>query len=249
MENPTAFDLNGAIQQWRENLAEAPAFRRENLNELESNLRDSIAALHAKGLSGEEAFWVATRRVGPGSRLESEFSKVNGSALWLDRLLWMLLGYLAWTFISGIMGAISRNALFFGLYGAGYDFKAHGYVIPATLFTLVQLAGFAGSLVLSWWLFRRKGREIGRWFGRRLPYRGTMVLMFAAFFLASLSTPLINTGTMVLMAYRLEPASESIERFYRSFSFSSMITSCISTAVFVALTLVLARKRLSLSRT
>lgn len=249
MENSTAFDLNGAIQQWREHLAVAPAFRGEDLNELESHLRDSITVLQAKGLSDEEALLVATRRVGQAGPLETEFGKVNGSAVWLDRFLWMLIGYLVWTFISGFMGAISRNALFFGLNGAGYDFKAHGYVIPATLFTLVQLAGFAGSLVLCWWLFRRKSRQFGRWFGRRLPYRGTMVFMFAAFFLTSLGPSLINGGTMVLMTYRLRPTAETIGTFYSSFSFSSIITSCISTAVLVALTLFLARKRLSLNRT
>ena len=45
MENQTAFDLNQAIQRWRENLANSPAFRSENLNELESHLRDSISTL------------------------------------------------------------------------------------------------------------------------------------------------------------------------------------------------------------
>src|SRR5690349_14090776 len=44
MENPTSFDLNRAVQQWRETLAQSPAFRGENLNELESHLSDSIAA-------------------------------------------------------------------------------------------------------------------------------------------------------------------------------------------------------------
>ena len=249
MENQTGFDLNAAIQQWREKLAEAPAFRRENLNELESHLRDSIAALQAKGLSGEEAFWVATRRVGQSSRLETEFGKVNGSAIWLDRFLWMLIGYQTWTFISRFFEAISRDTLFLGLNGAGYDFKAHGYVIPATLFTLIELGGLAGSLALFWWLFRRKGQQIGRWFGQRLRYRRALVLMFVTFCLLSVVPGLINGGTMALMAYKVRITEETLGTFYRSLSFSSMITSCISTVVFVALTLFLARKRLSLSWT
>jgi hypothetical protein len=247
MENPTAFDLNGAIRQWREKLAEAPAFRHENLNELESHLRDSIAVLQTRSLSGEEAFWVATRRVGPGSELEAEFGKVNGSAIWLDRFLWMLIGYQAWAFISGFIGAISRNSLLLGLNGAGYDFKAHGNVIPATLFTLVQLAGLAGSLAICWWLFRRKGQQIGRWFGRRLHYRGTLVLMFIVFCLLSVVPGLINGVTTALMTRKV--SWETIPKVYFSLSVSSTITLFISTIVFVALTLFLARKRLSLSRT
>ena len=51
METTTSFDLNRAIQSWRENLAQSPAFRGENLNELESHLRDSVATWQARGLS------------------------------------------------------------------------------------------------------------------------------------------------------------------------------------------------------
>src|SRR4051794_3815451 len=60
METQTSFDLNLAIQRWRENLAQSSALRNENLNELESHLRDSIAALQTAGLSGEEAFVIAS---------------------------------------------------------------------------------------------------------------------------------------------------------------------------------------------
>jgi hypothetical protein len=61
MENQTEFDLNRAIQQWRAGLADSPAFRAENLDELESHLHDSIRALEAHGLSVEEAFLIATK--------------------------------------------------------------------------------------------------------------------------------------------------------------------------------------------
>ena len=168
METTTSFDLNHAIQQWRDNLGQSPAFRSENLNELEAHLNDSIATWQTRGLSAEEAFLIATRRIGKSAALESEFGKVNEAAVWLDRLFWMLIGYQVWGFISGAIGLVTRNALFFGLYGAGYDFKAHGYTMPVTLFALVQLAGFAGSLALCWWLFRRRGQRFG-------PMVGTIV--------------------------------------------------------------------------
>jgi hypothetical protein len=45
MQNEISFDLNRAIQNWREQLAQLPAFRSENLDELETHLRDSIAVL------------------------------------------------------------------------------------------------------------------------------------------------------------------------------------------------------------
>jgi hypothetical protein len=54
MENSTPFDLETAIGKWRGELAHSPAFKQENLNELESHLRDSIARLGRAGLSSEE---------------------------------------------------------------------------------------------------------------------------------------------------------------------------------------------------
>src|SRR5262249_26113268 len=40
----------------------------------------------------EEAFLIAIRRTGAGDVLATEFAAVNGSSVWLDRLLWMITG-------------------------------------------------------------------------------------------------------------------------------------------------------------
>ena len=45
MNQPTPFDLNPAIQRWRDNLGQSSAFRRENIDELETHVRDSMGAL------------------------------------------------------------------------------------------------------------------------------------------------------------------------------------------------------------
>jgi len=111
MENQTSFDLNLAIQRWRENLAQSAAFRSENLNELESHLRDSIDRLRTRELSDEEAFLIATRRVGNTQKLEQEFGKVNGSAVWFDRCLWILVAVQLWRFISSMSSFLFSAAL------------------------------------------------------------------------------------------------------------------------------------------
>jgi hypothetical protein len=100
MENQTSFDLNLAIRRWREDLARSAAFRSENLNELESHLRDSIDGLRTPQLSDEEAFLIASRRIGNAPRLEQEFGKVNGAAVWFDRCLWVLVAVQLWGLIS-----------------------------------------------------------------------------------------------------------------------------------------------------
>jgi hypothetical protein len=245
MENPTSFDLNRTMQSWRENLAQSPAFRGENLDELESHLRDSVATFETRGLSAEEAFLVATRRIGASSALEPEFGKVNQPTIWLDRFFWMLIGLQVWGFISGISGVLVRNALFFGLNGAGYDFKAHGNTLTVTLLTLVYLAGFAGSLALCWWVFYRKGQRFGRWLARLLHRRATWLLTCGALYLLPLSIFLISWGTQALLFKSL--GREKLGEFAFSLSVSSAITGLITTAVLVGLTLFLARKRLRLS--
>jgi hypothetical protein len=245
MENPTSFDLNRAIEQWRENLAQSPAFCCGNLDELESHLRDSVAALQTRGLSASEAFLVASRRIGASNALETEFGKVNGQAIWLDRFFWMLIGLQVWGFISGAIGLITRNALFFGLYGAGYDFKAHGYTLSTTLFTLVNLAGFTGSLALCWWLFCRKGQRFGRWFATWLQSRGALALSFGALYLLSLSIGLSHGAMQFLLTTTI--GRERIgEIYYAPQMISLAIAPLVTAAIFTWLTLFLARKRFRL---
>lgn len=85
MENQTSFDLSDAIQKWRRNLAQSDAFDSNNLDELEAHLRDAIPALQAAGLSSEESFLIASRRIGARDALESEFGKINARRAWLNR--------------------------------------------------------------------------------------------------------------------------------------------------------------------
>jgi len=102
MEPTTSFDLNQAIQKWRENLGQSPAFRSENLFELESHLRDSVATLQRQGLSDEEALLIATKRLGSATSLESEFAKRNVQLVWLDRALWTMMGIYFWMLASSV---------------------------------------------------------------------------------------------------------------------------------------------------
>jgi len=246
MENTASFDLNRRIEQWRENLATSPSFRGENLDELEAHLRDSVAALQSRGLTAEEAFLVATRRIGGGGLLANEFGKVNGSALWLDRLFWMVIGYQVWLLISSFVGLVTRNAVLLGIYDAGYDFKAHGYAIPVTLFALVQLAGFAGSLAFCWWLLREKGQRLGRWLGERLQSRTTWILTFGVLYAFSVGIGIVHGGINALLINHF--GKERIMDFSVSLGFSNSFTQLITTAFFTWLLLFLAGKRLRLAK-
>jgi len=82
MATPIQFDLNLAFQNWRENLQQSPHLRAENLDELESHLRDSVKVLQTKGLTADEAFMIGIRRVGTADALEDQFAAENGARGW-----------------------------------------------------------------------------------------------------------------------------------------------------------------------
>lgn len=86
MATSIPFDLNIALANWREQLRQSPHFRAENLDELESHLRDSLTVLQSKGLTADEAFMIGTLRIGTSGALESQFAAENGGTGWRHNL-------------------------------------------------------------------------------------------------------------------------------------------------------------------
>ena len=114
MKTTASFDLNQTIQRWRENLAQSPAFRSENLDELEAHLQDLISSLQSRGLSAAEAFQIAAQRLGAAEQLDAEFSKANPVTVWQHRALWMLVGMLFWTVWADLTSIIKSMGIYIG---------------------------------------------------------------------------------------------------------------------------------------
>jgi putative ABC transport system permease protein len=70
------FDLEKAVAAWRRSLEYNPALLREDVDELESHVRDQVRGLVLRGLSEEEAFERAVRQMGSYGKVESEYQKV-----------------------------------------------------------------------------------------------------------------------------------------------------------------------------
>jgi len=245
MENPIPFDLNQAIQNWRDNLAQSPAFRTENLDELESHLRDSAAALQTRGLSSEEAFMVATKRIGNESLLTKEFGKMNLKVVWLDRILWGLIAIQVWNWVGTFSATLASNLVFFNFSRFSYDLGAHGVVIPVVLLTLANLLGFVGSLGLAWWLIRRFRQALRLGVKAALRTQGTFVLTVAVIFLLCLVMAFLGLATS-FMPY----PNEQVAAMYSLYgAFSSNLMLAIKTLTLATLTVFLARKRLRLRLT
>jgi hypothetical protein len=107
----TMFDLEGQFEQWRRQFMRQEAMRASDIEELEQHVRDSMPVLISAGLSVEEAFIIATRRVGAPISLGREFGKVNGRHVWSRRVLWILAGSVGYVVLSGLVGAVASLSL------------------------------------------------------------------------------------------------------------------------------------------
>jgi len=70
------------IAQWRAYLRRRQALHGPDVEELEGHLRDQLAALTEAGLSGDEAFLVAVKRMGSLDALSREFARAHSERLW-----------------------------------------------------------------------------------------------------------------------------------------------------------------------
>jgi hypothetical protein len=91
MENQTRFDLNAAVENWRNELAAQPNLASDDRRELETHLRDAIAGFQQRGLNDEESFVLARHRVGQMQPLDHEFIKNKFIQPWfINRMLVIL---------------------------------------------------------------------------------------------------------------------------------------------------------------
>ncbi len=74
--------LEEQIAQWRAWVRRRRVLRDSDIEELEGHLRDQLAALTEAGLTGEEAFLVAVKRMGSLDALSREFARVHSERLW-----------------------------------------------------------------------------------------------------------------------------------------------------------------------
>ena len=70
------------IADWRAYVASAPAVNGRDVDELEDHLRHQIAELSAAGLTADEAFLIAVKRLGDIDALSREFAREHSGRLW-----------------------------------------------------------------------------------------------------------------------------------------------------------------------
>ena len=75
------------IREWRSYLLRRRTIHDIDVDELEDHLRSQILELGAAGLSGDESFLVAIKRIGGVNELSREFARERSSRLWKQLVL------------------------------------------------------------------------------------------------------------------------------------------------------------------
>jgi len=84
-ESPSAVDAQIAL--WREHMAKRAGVTEEEVDELEDHLRAEVDDLTGAGLSEDEAFLVAVKRLGAQHEIAREFARENSQRLWKQLVL------------------------------------------------------------------------------------------------------------------------------------------------------------------
>jgi hypothetical protein len=143
-------ELEAQFEQWRQYVLRRRELQSSDADELEDHLRGSVDELIAAGLSTDEAFLVAVKRMGSLDELSREFAREHSERLWKQLVLTGEAGSPVadtrsrrdlWAMVICAAGAalsIKAPALF----GLTLDDDNEFYGPNAALFALPWLAGF-----------------------------------------------------------------------------------------------------------
>jgi hypothetical protein len=145
--------LDTDIAEWRARVTHGSAVDPVDADELESHLREQIAELAVAGLSDDEAFLVAVKRLGEVDRLTAEFAREHSDRLWKQ----LVLGHAdapdggrASATRMAVLATAAAVVIQLGRLTAGTPEPALWFVRDLGLFLLVPLvAYFAWSRSLS----------------------------------------------------------------------------------------------------
>ena len=174
------FQLEVQLEKWRARFSGMEGMRCGDIEELEQHARDSMESLKAQGLTEEEAFLIATHRIGDPAPVGREFGKVNVRQVWGYRVFWMLAGYLLLAFCGLTVTAISSLVQFLAALSCGDGWVLGALYIGMSFFCWI---GIAYSL-LRWSYSQGDGRPNGEFsvnpISMQLVIGGTLVVAIFA---------------------------------------------------------------------
>ena len=108
--------VESQIAEWRTAILRGGTVDEADADELESHLRDQISELEGAGLSGDEAFLIAVRRLGEVDVITAEFAREHSDRLWKQlampaddrsrRPLFVMLGFAV---VAAVLAQVART--------------------------------------------------------------------------------------------------------------------------------------------
>lgn len=186
------FQLDKAIKKWYGQFKTNFIYDQSDLLELKDHLVNEIDNLTNSGLSEEEAFFIATNRLGDKEKLNKEFSKVNHNNIWKYRLLWMAAGIVSFFILNNLSVLISNlfsvSAIFFGLDTYLGFFHLLGRVISLiAIFSFIYFGLIKGKLFEKNYIERITRTK----FGKTILLISPIILIFVLKISSYLSIPLL----------------------------------------------------------
>lgn len=142
------FRLEDAIENWKLQLNQHQTMSASDIEELHIHLREEIDILMAAGLSQEEAYVIASRRIGSPGELACEFAKINTVAIWKNRFFWMIIGILILQIFSACGNFLARGGALIGCQLVGWNALNTG-IISAVIQIAVLLCLLVGFYIAA----------------------------------------------------------------------------------------------------
>jgi len=158
------FDLNEQINKWRSNLAQSQTLGSSDIDELECHLREETENLTALKLSDEEAFLVATYRLGDTARLSDEYAKINRGKSFRQNVSWMITGILTYQLATHFATAVSKNCVLLAANSGITGYRSLGFIGFGSQILILMTTFFLGyficRLILQIPGFRKQIKEL-----------------------------------------------------------------------------------------
>jgi hypothetical protein len=207
METHPSYNLTAAVEKWRLELNAQSDLSGDDQRELETHLWDALAELRERGLSDEESFVLARRRLGPTQEIAEEFTKANPGRVWRERVFWglvFLLVYQVWTSTAGIF------AMWLNVKGYMFNYNPSGWAHLFQLASLILLP-YGPLVYFVRWISQNESLVSSVFIRRRR-------FVFAA--MGALVTRLVGCAAALNLTFQSHPVANSKAKLLFQFSAS-----------------------------
>lgn len=162
------FQLQASLTAFIDGYKKEKSFSVDDLEELKSHLLDSYEELQSKGLGAEEAFWLATKRLGTREELSTEFNKLDRGPQLSAETFWIIYGLFVFSVLYQLWG-FTRSFNYYFSFQAKSDIE----------FLLLRLATTLTVCIAGYFLI--VNRRVFNWIERRFSAMPLDVFVLTSF--------------------------------------------------------------------